>query len=118
MCSRKGTNGVSTNVSLQHLCFLTGAFWVPICQQSVNFACLVSQSLKRHYSCSGPIRVDPICPQPRAACALLLLLLLITTTTTTTTPTTATKVPPRLPLGELAAACERAGLSCYTKMLY
>ena len=30
-------------------------------------ACLFPQSVKIHYFCSGPISVDPICPQPPTA---------------------------------------------------
>ena len=28
-------------------------------------ACLFPQSVKKHYFCSGPLSVDPICPQPK-----------------------------------------------------
>ena len=33
----------------------------------LKFAYLFPQSVKNHYFCSDPIRVDPICPQPRLA---------------------------------------------------
>ena len=54
--------------SLQISCFLTGTFWVlPLTYFDIPKsarAYLFSQSVKIHYFCSGPISVDPICPQP------------------------------------------------------
>ena len=67
---RKGTNGVSTNGSLQILCFLTEElfgvlpltyFYLPKSARAYLFP----QSVKTHCFCSGPISVDPICPQPK-----------------------------------------------------
>ena len=66
----RGTNGISTNgVTAFCLFFDRGTFWVlPLTYfylpQSAR-ACLFPQSVKFHYFCSGPISVDPICPQPR-----------------------------------------------------
>ena len=65
---RKGTNGVSTMGSLQISCFLTGTFWVlpliyfyiPRSARAYPFY----PTYQIHYFCSGPISVDPICPQP------------------------------------------------------
>ena len=67
---RKGTNGVSTNGVTANLMFSDrGNFWVlPLTYfylpKSAR-AHLLSQSVEIHYFCSGPISVDPICPQPR-----------------------------------------------------
>ena len=50
-------------------CFYRGTFRAPIFQNlsiSVNFAFLFPQPAKTHYFSSGPIRVDPICPQTKA----------------------------------------------------
>ena len=64
---RKGTNGVSTNeVTANPMFFDRGTFWVlpstyfyQKCQGVPSFPiCQI------HYFCSGPISVDPICPQP------------------------------------------------------
>ena len=66
---RKGTNGVSTNgVTACFISFARGTFWVlPLTYfylpRSAR-AYLFPQSVKSHYFCSGPISVDPICPQP------------------------------------------------------
>ena len=57
---------------------------------SVNFAYLFPPSVKVHYLCSGPISVDPICPQPQEALLLFSVAagaLGLSTTTTTTTST-------------------------------
>ena len=65
---RKGTNGVSTNgVTANFLFFDRGTFWVlPLTYfylpKSAR-AYLFSQSVEIHYFCSGPIGVDPICPE-------------------------------------------------------
>ena len=66
---RRGTNGVSTNgVTAIFRFFDRGTFWVlPLTYMYLPKsarACLFSQSVKVHYFCSGPISVDPICPQP------------------------------------------------------
>ena len=76
--SRKWTNGVSTNGVTEHffMFFDRGTFWVlPLTYyyfpKSAR-AYLFSKSVEIHYSCSGPISVDPICPQPtpvRGRCA-------------------------------------------------
>ena len=67
---RKGTNGVSANgVTANSLLFDRGAFWVlpstycylPKCARAYLF----TRSVKHRYFCSGPISIDPICPQPR-----------------------------------------------------
>ena len=67
----KGTNGVSTNgVTASSMLFDTGTFWVlpltyfhlPKSARAYRFL----QSVETHYFCSGPISVDPVCPQPRA----------------------------------------------------
>ena len=67
--SRKGTNGVSTNgVTADVMFFDRGTFWVlPFTYfylPKSTRAYLCSQSVKHFYNCSGPISVDPICPQP------------------------------------------------------
>ena len=68
---RKGTNGVSTNgVTANFMFFGRGTFWVlPLAYfylpKSAR-ACLFPQSVKVHYFRSGPISVDPICPQIKA----------------------------------------------------
>ena len=71
---RKGTNGVSTSGVTANLMLLTETFWVlPLTfvyfPESAR-AYLFPQSVKKHYFCSGPISVDPICPQPRHRVAL------------------------------------------------
>ena len=68
-CSdRKGTNGVSANgVTAFFLFFGRGTFWIlpltyfylPKSARAYPFP----QSVRIHYFCSGPISVDPICPQ-------------------------------------------------------
>ena len=74
--SRKGTNGVSTNgVTANFMFFDRGTFWVlPLTYfylpKSAR-AYLFPQSVKIHYFCSGPISVDPICPQPKEEWHLL-----------------------------------------------
>ena len=68
--SWKRTDGVSTNgVTANLMLFDRGTFWVlPLtyfCLTKSARAYFFSQSVKHHYFCSGPISVDPICPQPR-----------------------------------------------------
>ena len=66
--NRKGKTGSALMRSLQISCFFdSGTFWV---LPSTYFylsksarAYLFPQSVKIHYFCSGPISVDPICPQ-------------------------------------------------------
>ena len=69
---RKGTiNGVSTSGVTATFTFVDrGTFWV---LQLTYFYLpksarmyLLPQSVKMHYFCSGPLSVDPICPQPIA----------------------------------------------------
>ena len=70
----KGQMGSALMGSLQHLMFLTEGlrclhyFGVPpltyLCILRSARACLFPQSVKTHCFCSGPISVDPICPQP------------------------------------------------------
>ena len=59
---RRGTHGLSTNGVTANLVFLTeGLFGYSFQKcQGVPF----SQSVEIHYFCSGPVSVDPICPQP------------------------------------------------------
>ena len=70
---RNGTNGVSTNgVTANFMLFLTeGLFGHPVnlllSPQKCQGIPLFPQSVKVRYLCSGPISVDPICPQPSAA---------------------------------------------------
>ena len=65
----KGTNGASTNgVTANFIFFDRGPFWVlPLTYfylpKSAR-AYLFPQSVNNNYFCSGPISVDPICPQP------------------------------------------------------
>ena len=69
----EGQMGSAPMGSLQISVCLTGTFWVLLLPlnlllssqkcQGVPF----SQSVKFHYFCSGPISVDPICPQPKTA---------------------------------------------------
>ena len=67
---RKGANGVSTNGATANFMFFDrGTFWVlPLTcfylPKSAR-AYLFPQSVEIHYFRSGPISVDPICPQPR-----------------------------------------------------
>ena len=67
--SRKGTNGISTNgVTANFIFFERGTIWVLLLTyfylpKSAR-AYLFPHSVKIHYFCSGPISVDPICPQP------------------------------------------------------
>ena len=68
--ARKGTHGVSTNGVTANCMFFDGeAFWVvPLTYFSLPKsarAYLFPQYVRIHYLCSGPISVDPICPQPR-----------------------------------------------------
>ena len=69
---RKGTNGVSTNgvTAILSMFFDRGIFWVlPLSYfylPKSDRAYLFPQSVKIHYFCSGPISVDPICPQPNS----------------------------------------------------
>ena len=53
----KGQMGSALMGPLQISCFL--------------MAYLFPQSVKMHYFCSGPIRADPICPQPRLSAEAL-----------------------------------------------
>ena len=68
----KGQMGSALMGSLQMSCFFDrGTFWVPPLTyfhlpKSAR-AYLFPQSVKTHYFCSGPISVDPICPQPKIA---------------------------------------------------
>ena len=67
--TRKGTNGVSTNGVTANLMFFDrGTFWVlPLTYFYIPKsarAYLFPQSVKIDYFCSGPISVDPVCPQP------------------------------------------------------
>ena len=70
--SRRGTNGVSTNgVTAIFMLFDRGTFWVlPLTYfylpQSARTYFSFYQSVKNRYFRSGPISVDPICPQPKA----------------------------------------------------
>ena len=58
----EGQNGVSTNgVTANFMFFDRGTFWV----LPLTYFYL-PQSVKTHYFFSGPISVDPICPQPKA----------------------------------------------------
>ena len=74
LSSEKGTNGVSTNgVTANFMVFDRVASWVlPLTYfdipKSVR-AYLLPQSVRTRYFCSGPISVDPICPQPSSALA-------------------------------------------------
>ena len=69
---RKGTNGVSTNGVTAIFMFVDrGTFWaLPLTcvylPKSAR-AYLFPQSVTICYFCSGPISVDPSCPQPRRA---------------------------------------------------
>ena len=68
---RKGANGVRANGATANFMFFDrGTLWVlPLTYfylpKSAR-AYLFPQSVRNHYFCSGPIRVDPICPQPNA----------------------------------------------------
>ena len=72
--ARKQTNGVSTNGVTAHFIVVDrGIFWVlPLIYfylaKSAR-AYIFPQSAKIHFCCSGPISVDPICPQPRCSCS-------------------------------------------------
>ena len=66
---RKGTTGVNTNGVVAAFKFVDGGtfcvlpltyFYIPKSARVYLFP----QSVKIHYFCSGPISVDPICPQP------------------------------------------------------
>ena len=66
---RKGTNGVGTNgVAANFILFGRGTFWeLPLTYFYLPKSArpyLFSPPVKTHYFCSGPISVDPICPQP------------------------------------------------------
>ena len=68
--TRRGTNGVSTpGVTATFISFDSGTFWVlPLTYFYLPKSArpyLCPHSHKIHYFCSGPISVDPICPQPR-----------------------------------------------------
>ena len=72
--SRKGTNGVSTHGATANfrVLFDRGTFFgLPLIYfylpKSAR-AYLFPQSVRTHYFCSGPVCVDPICPQPRVSC--------------------------------------------------
>ena len=67
--SRKGTSGASTNgVTANYFVFDRRTSWVlPLTYFYITKSARAypfSQSVKTHYFCSGPISVDPICPQP------------------------------------------------------
>ena len=67
------------------LFFDGGTCWVPIFRNlstSVNFAHLFPQSVKVRYFCSGPISVDPICPEPKYVWRIVWLIVLILDTRT------------------------------------
>ena len=67
--NRKGTNGISTNGVIVVVCqrdFL-GTFVNHFYIQRSARVYLFPQSDKMYYYCSGPISVDPICPEPRTA---------------------------------------------------
>ena len=67
--TRKGTNGVSANGVSEFCVFDGGTFWVlPLTYFYLPKrarAYLFPESVKIGYFCSGPISVDPICPQPK-----------------------------------------------------
>ena len=68
--ARKGTNGVGTNGVTANFMFSDGAFWVLLTCFYIPKSArvyLFPQSVKIHFFCSGPISVDPICPQPTRA---------------------------------------------------
>ena len=66
--TRKGTNGISTNGVTASFMFVDrGTSWV----LPLTYVCLpqsarahLSPICQKYYFCSGPISVDPICPQP------------------------------------------------------
>ena len=67
--TRKGTNGVSTNGVSANYSFLTRTFWVITSVHRLLYSkkcqgVLFPQSVNKYCFCSGPISVDPICPQP------------------------------------------------------
>ena len=67
--ARKGTNGVSTNGVIANFIFFDrGTFWLlPLTcfyLRKVPGRNFFPKSVKIHYFCSGPVSVDPICPQP------------------------------------------------------
>ena len=69
----KGQNGVSTKgVTAIFMFFDRGTFWVlPLtycCLPESARAYLFPQSVKNNDFRSGPVSVDPICPQPRYFC--------------------------------------------------
>ena len=67
--SEKEQMGSALIGSLRISCFLTGTFWaLPLTYFYIPKsarAYVFSQSVTFRYFCSGPISVDPICPQPR-----------------------------------------------------
>ena len=62
------THGVTANCTF----FDRGTFWVlPLTYLYLPKnarAYIFPKSVKMHYFCSGPISVDPICPQPKGSC--------------------------------------------------
>ena len=80
----KGQMGSALMGSLQSLCFLTGTLWVfPLIDVYIPKSArahLFPQSVKNGYFCSGPISVDPICPQP-IMIMILIFIIIITITT-------------------------------------
>ena len=75
---RKGTSGVSTNgvTAISFMFFDRGTFWLPsftyfYLPKSAS-AYLFPQPVNIHHFCSGPISVDPICPQPNYVCTNVL----------------------------------------------
>ena len=67
------SNGVSTNCVTAISLFFDG--WT-FCVLPLTYFCLPKraraylfpQAVKIHYFCSGPMSVDPICPQPTPVC--------------------------------------------------
>ena len=67
LSARKGTNEVTNGVAASLKFFDTGTFWVlPLTYFDLPESARLTQSDKIHCLCSGPIRVDPICPQPNS----------------------------------------------------
>ena len=69
--SNSNSNKVSTNgVTADFMFFDRGTFWVlPLTYFYIPKsarAYLFPKSVKIHYLCSGPLSVDPTCPQPRS----------------------------------------------------
>ena len=71
MVIRKGINRVSTNgVTADFMFFVRGTWVLPLTYfgfPKSAWACRFPQSDKLNYFCSGPMSVDPICPQPNRA---------------------------------------------------